>query len=225
MIQGIVGLPGSGKTYYLSKLGLEAMKKGKKVYSNYKLEGAINYKELTELINVDDALILVDEINILCPSRKWDLLPTELLYWWSQTRKQQLDIYWTAQHQDRVDKAIKEVSAFIFKINALPFGIRIIQKFLPEQIGKAKRERFGFNIFLLKKNVFKKFNTYERITPAKYTYGTSQKRYYKRPYIPKEIFVKNFVKNKVFDERMAEMDKLYGPKKDLTKENQMLDLI
>lgn len=195
MVEGIVGLPGAGKTYYLSKIGLDAMKKGRKVYANYKLKGAIYFWEIEELQEIEDGVILIDEINLVASSRDWEELPGEQKYFWSQTRKQKLDIYWTAQHQDRVEKIVREVSNFIWKINILPFGIRVMTKYLPEQINKTKRERFGTRIFTIHKEVFKQYNTWERLKPVSYIakkpyYGRKKhkwsKKYYpnKQPSIP-----------------------------------------
>ena len=158
MVEGFVGLPGSGKTYWLTKLGLDAVKKGRKVYANFKLEGAIYYKDLKDVQEIENGVILVDEINLSCPSRWWDRFPAYLAYFWSQTRKNQLDVYWTAQHQDRVDKIVREISNWIWKITNLPFGFRIMCQYLPEQINKTKREKFGTKIFHISKSVYNKYN-------------------------------------------------------------------
>ncbi len=203
MVEGFVGLPGSGKTYYISLLGLRAIKQGRKVYANYKLDGAIYYKDLMDILDVTDGVILVDEINLVCPSRWWDRFPPKLAYWWSQTRKSQLDVYWTSQHQDRVDKIVKEITNFIWEIHKLPFGFRSMGCYLPEQISKVKRESFGFKIFHISKKVFSHFNTYERIEIAQNLSAFPSSPYYARK--------KNFWrKPKVFRERMNEMDKQLG---------------
>lgn len=217
MVEGFVGLPGSGKTYYISKLALEEIKKGRKVYANYKLEGATYYEDLKEVCEVEKGIILVDEINLTCPSRWWDRFPPHLAYFWSQTRKQELDVYWTAQHQDRVDKIVREISNWIWKINYLPFRFRIMTKYLPEQINKVKKEKFGVKIFHIKKEVFKHYNTYERIRPAKYTLQEHY-RYRRHNYSPfaEKIIQESrrkFSKPKIFAARMKEMDEKYGPEK------------
>jgi hypothetical protein len=190
MVEGFVGLPGSGKTYWLSFLGLKAMKKGRKVYSNYKLEGAIPYFDLKDVQNVRNGVILVDEINLICPSRWWDKFPTYLAYWWSQTRKNELDVYWTSQHQDRVDKIVKEITNYIWEIRKFPLNFRMMNCYLPEQIGKVKRQSFGSKFFHLSKKTWKNFNTYERIEMPKRISGygfssssnyASKKTFWRKP--------------------------------------------
>lgn len=211
MVEGFVGLPGSGKTYWISRLGLEAIKKGRKVYSNFKLEGATYYKDLMDILDVSEGVILVDEINLVCPSRWWDRFPPKLAYWWSQTRKNQLDVYWTAQHQDRVDKIVKEITNYIWEIHRLPFRLRSMACYLPEQIGKVKRESFGFRFFVLSPKIWSHFNTYERIDIAKNLSAFPSSPYRRNNF---------WRKPKIFRDRMREMDKILGPDS-LDKDNQI----
>lgn len=177
MVEGFCGLPGAGKTYWISKLGLEAIKKGRKVYANFSLKGAEYYSDLRDLFEIRNGLILVDEINLLCPSRWWDRLPPHLAYFWSQTRKQQLDIYWTAQHPDRVDKIVREISNWIWLIRKLPFNCRFLEQYLPEQVNKVKKVNFGFKVFYINKGVYSRYNTYERVEEPGYVkYPTKEFR-------------------------------------------------
>lgn len=163
MVEGFTGLPGSGKTYYLTKLGLEALKQGRKVYANFKIEGANYFQNLTDVFNLTEGVILVDEINLSCASRFWAKFPPELAYFWSQTRKFKLDIYWTAQHIDRVDKIIREITNYAWTIKKLPFGIFLARQFLPEHITKEKRYCYQNKFFILNKKIYTKYNTYELI--------------------------------------------------------------
>jgi hypothetical protein len=163
MVEGFTGLPGAGKTYWLSKLGLDAIKAGRPVYANYTLEGAIRYKNLSEVFKVRQGVILVDEINLVCPSRWWNKFPPELAYFWSQTRKFSLDIYWTSQHIDRVDKIIREISNWVWTINRYPFGFFLARQYLPEHVTKERRRHFTLKFFRLKKEVYTKYNTFEAI--------------------------------------------------------------
>ena len=218
MVEGFVGLPGSGKTYWLSRLGLRAMKQKRKVYANYKLEGAVYYKDLKEVLDVREGVILVDEINLICPARWWDRFPTYLAYWWSQTRKSQLDVYWTAQHQDRVDKIIREITNWIWEVHFLPFRFRFMNCFLPEQISKVRRRSFGFHLFFLHSGIWKHFNTFERVDiPAR----ISKQSFYpmRKTYASNKNFWR---KPKVFAKRMSEADRLYALNPSLTEKDQVV---
>jgi len=93
MVIGFVGLPGSGKTYYVTKLALDDIKKGIKVYSNFYIVGATMYDDLeTVLTSIEKEItleqgsfvasgkpfydfkptkttVIIDEINLVCPAR------------------------------------------------------------------------------------------------------------------------------------------------------------
>lgn len=161
MVEGFTGLPGSGKTYYLAKVGLEAIKKGRPVWANFTLEGANHFHKLNETFNVREGVILVDEINLVCPSRWWNKFPPELAYYWSQTRKMKLDIYWSAQHVDRVDKIIREISNFVWIMRKFPFGWFRASCFVPEHIAKEKKQAITSKFFRIDKKIASKYDTYE----------------------------------------------------------------
>jgi len=166
MIIGITGLPGSGKTYYLAKKGLAEKKKGRDVFANFGLEGAIKFTDLNQVFKEEKGLVLVDEINLLCPSRWWDKFPMKQAYYWSQSRKLGLDIYWSAQHIDRVDKIIREISNWVWELKSLPFGITVMNQYLPTEIKKKRKTSYGFKAFIKGPAVWDKYDTFEKIKPA-----------------------------------------------------------
>ena len=179
MIEGIVGLPGSGKTYYLAKIGLTEMKKKRKVYANFKLSGAYYYKDLTELVGLRSGVILVDEINIFYSSRFWRSLPPQIMYFWAQSRKMKLDLYWTSQHLARIDTIIREITNWVWLCQKFsPFNLFTLFKvslYTPESIYQAKSRAFLTNYFFLNKKICNSFNTYEIIElPAHLTSQHSQ---------------------------------------------------
>lgn len=167
MIEGIVGLPGSGKTYYLAKIGLTEMKKGRKVYANFKLSGAFYYKDLTELVGLRSGVILVDEINIFFSSRFWRSLPPQIMYFWAQSRKMKLDLYWTSQHLSRIDTIIREITNWVWLCQKIsPFNLFTLFKtslYTPESIYHLKNRAFLTNYFFLNKKIYNSYNTYEII--------------------------------------------------------------
>lgn len=163
MVEGFFGLPGSGKTYFLSLIGLKAIKDGRKVFANFKLTGAEYFCDIFEVINIRKGVILIDEINLSFPSRIWDRLPPQFLYFWSQTRKMELDIYYSSQHPDRVDKVIKEISNWAWWVYKLPFRFHMAKKFLPEHINKEKRKNYQMKLFRRNKETQEAYNTMELI--------------------------------------------------------------
>lgn len=163
MVYGIYGLPGAGKTFLLARIGLRAIKEKRKVWANFKLQGAKYFSTLEELRHIREGVILLDEANLSFPSRMWVKMPPEFLYFWSQTRKMQLDIYMSSQHPDRLDKVPKEIMNWAYVCKKLPFKFHIALKFLPEEIGKAKRKLYGILIWRRSKKVENSYNTWEFI--------------------------------------------------------------
>lgn len=171
MVEGFIGLPGSGKTYLLAKRGLEDIQKGKEVWANFHLEGAKYFSKLPEVISYIrkkllakekiKMTILIDEINLSFPSRMWAKVPGWVLYFWSQTRKFGLDIYYTSQSFKRVDTVIREITNFVWIVQPFLFGYRRASMIVPEDVEIQKKDIIERNYFRLDKKVFSKYNTYE----------------------------------------------------------------
>jgi len=178
---GIVGLPGSGKTYQATAKALFALECGQEVYANYSIKGCHKFKELEETFGLKKACIIVDEINIICPSRFWQSFPPEMAYYWSQTRHRGIDIFWTAQHEDRVDKTVREITNFIWTCQdysvRLPrrkgeyegrvlLSLHAMQLWHPEHIRKEKKKPIRAQFFRIRKDVREAYDTYEDIEIA-----------------------------------------------------------
>ena len=63
MVQGVFGLPGSGKSTYLAKLAKKAFKKYDRVYSNFYIDGCykLDFDSLG-LVDYSDCLIFRQSI-------------------------------------------------------------------------------------------------------------------------------------------------------------------
>lgn len=214
MVIGIVGIPGSGKTYYATEIALEHLNKGVQVFSNYYIEGATMYDDLeTVLFDVQKRVqneynnfvkgggmfydfkpcpvtIIVDEINLVCPARYWDSFNPKLAYFWSQSRKLGLTLLWTAQHQDRVDKIVREITNFIWVCKEYDFTIKYKRKdkqifnihrsllYDILKVDSVKARPIITNWFKIKSKVWKKYSTYFMIKlPDRIVKGFNKKRW------------------------------------------------
>jgi len=63
--------------------------------------------------------VLLDELNLWAPSRLWQKLGIGVLNRWAYTRKDGLEILWSAQHEARVDKVAREVTDFIWTCKSM----------------------------------------------------------------------------------------------------------
>jgi len=162
MVTGFTGLPGAGKTYWAVREARDAILAGRDVYANFDIIGARKFSDLQQVLTVRNGVIIIDEINLVCPSRWWNKFPPELAYFWSQTRKFGLDIFWTAQHVDRVDKIIREISNYVWKLKKMetPFGsIHFANKFQPELISREGAKSEASEFFFIRKSVYQNYDT------------------------------------------------------------------
>jgi hypothetical protein len=129
MVEGYVGLPGYGKTYAMVSRALEvARRKGhqSEIFSNVPLVG-IRFtliESFEELVGCQNGTILLDELGVWMSSRDSMKLPKPVRDMLAQHRKNGLDLYWTAQHENRVDSIIRELTAICWRCRKLPyFGV------------------------------------------------------------------------------------------------------
>lgn len=111
MIEGYIGRPGSGKSYTLSERALREVDRGRDVFCNYRLDGT-TYFVPEQLFDLPPGLIVIDEAHLWFSARQAMNLPPAWLAGLSQTRKNGWDLLWAAQHENRVDRVIRDVSSW-----------------------------------------------------------------------------------------------------------------
>lgn len=114
MIRGYFGLPGSGKTYAMTRDAIRECK-GRVVYTNYDVdipdaEEIIKLKRPQELVSVKNGLCLIDEAGLWLPSFIWKRIPEQLIWQLAQVRKNGIDLFYTAQNPARVVKVLREIT-------------------------------------------------------------------------------------------------------------------
>lgn len=141
-----MGIPGSGKSYALVLKGLEALAlpRPRPVYANFGFirENVYRYlrsrkrlphreavlrtdmiheiHDYSELLNVHDGVLLFDEAHMWLPSRQFDLIPVEVIAFWSQHRKVGVDVYLATQRYGSVDAIVRELVAFVYWARPAP---------------------------------------------------------------------------------------------------------
>jgi len=120
MIEGIVGLPGYGKTLFLVKRLIEAKGAGRTVYANFSSrKGRWDRLGWKSLIDHEDCVIGIDEAHMWFPARGYQNTTQNELGYFQQHRKAGVDLLWTAQNVARVDVALRELTAFFWKVDKL----------------------------------------------------------------------------------------------------------
>lgn len=124
MITGYFGLPGSGKTTFLTMLAqkqLKSMAKGKSPYkhilTNFYCDGCekIDFDDLGRY-QFDNALILLDEITIDADNRDFKSFGKEKVTFFVLHRHYCCDIVYFTQQWDAVDKKIRSLTSNLFYV-------------------------------------------------------------------------------------------------------------
>lgn len=143
MISGIFGLPGSGKSLYLSMLAHRAVhgknlnfsnqnysmfKSYDKVFTDFPFPGAYQLDfDLLGKVRFEKCLILIDEIMMFCDSRNFKTFSDELKFFFSQHRKFEIDIVYASQAYDDVDKKIRNLTDSYYYICRWMFHYSVVK--------------------------------------------------------------------------------------------------
>lgn len=113
MIEGYIGRPGSGKSYTLTARAIEFAKRGRQVFANYPIDHENCWTFTPEqLLDLPPGVIVIDEAHLWFPARMSLKLPPSWLAMLSQTRKNGWDLLWCAQHENRVDRVIRDITSW-----------------------------------------------------------------------------------------------------------------
>jgi hypothetical protein len=188
VIEGYIGRPGEGKTYTLVYRALKAHRRYETVYANF-VVGVPNLQLLEgpeDLLEIGPGLVLIDEAHLWFPSRLSMKLPPSMLMKLSQTRKAGWDMWWTAQHESRVDRVLRDVTNWMHLSSAWfkrwnPAGdyplFFTARTWEPERFRKAKKD-VGWVIRPYLSRVASAYDTSETLKVAGHV--AAQRDYYRK---------------------------------------------
>lgn len=125
MIIGVFGLPGMGKSCFLTKCAMMCLK-GKtfmgvkpkeKVFTNFECQGCykLDFEKLG-LYDFSNSLILIDEIMLFADTRNYKTFPEHLKSFFAKHRHANIDILWCSQYWDDCDKKIRVLTQQFYLI-------------------------------------------------------------------------------------------------------------
>lgn len=118
-IEGYIGRPGSGKSYTLTARALSEANKGRMVFANYPIDHPNCWVFLPDqMMDLPPGVVVIDEAHLWFPSRMSLKLPVEWLATLSQTRKNRWDLLWAAQHESRIDRVVRDNTAWMWLCSA-----------------------------------------------------------------------------------------------------------
>lgn len=162
MIEAFTGLPGQGKTYNMVRKAYIQHKRGRKVFANFSTTFATYYKELDEIYNVKNALILIDEAGIYLPAQAWQKIPFEFMRAIRQHRHNGLDMWYTAQDMQDVSTALRRVTQFEHNFN------KVAMFCFSKSFNPKTKEKYGFDFHILSKKIFKLYDTNYEVELGEY---------------------------------------------------------
>lgn len=173
MIYGVCGLPGDGKSYFMSVMIDEAMKEKRTVFSNYPFPGAyvLTFEDLIESSFPEGSLLCIDEANAWFRNRDWAKLPKEAFLFFMHHRHFKLDMVLIAQMPTTIDINIRDIVSYWIwasatfhpwkKVNDQPKAILFkYSYFLTIEDMIAGRFRIKRRRMFAKQKIFKKFDSY-----------------------------------------------------------------
>lgn len=130
LIIAFTGLPGAGKTGYMSLLASMASAAGWRVVSNYTLACAAARVRSFDDLQQRSTLICLDEFQLIAGSRNFTSKLNKSISEWIELdiRKPQNALFYTAQDFNMVDVNARRLTSYIFDCTLVPGrGYTIVQ--------------------------------------------------------------------------------------------------
>lgn len=184
MVTGYFGLPGSGKTTFLTRIAQKELKqiaKGKSPYchilTNFYCRGCekVDYRQLGNY-EISNSLILLDEITLDADSRNFKQFDEAHKQFFLLHRHYNCDVIYFTQQYDGVDKKIRDITSnlyfvkkhWIFSIATKIYRTLDINEFTKDIVQGYRFanffERFGKNVIQIcvRPLWYKFFDSWER---------------------------------------------------------------
>jgi zona occludens toxin (predicted ATPase) len=164
----VCGLPGSGKSYFMTNEIVKARNRGKKIFTNYPIKGCyvLKYEDLIRSAFPENSLICIDEANTWFNSRKWKDFPVEAFSFFMHHRHFKLDMILIAQIPTTIDVNIRDIVTYYIWSKALylPFTDKVMlfnyYYFYSVDDLVNFRNVYRVDRILPRKKVFDEFDTY-----------------------------------------------------------------
>ena len=113
----ITAPPSSGKSYVVTKMAIDHMRSGRRVFTNYPIHYNNGREKFTSLVlkrdmlltyNFSGSVIIVDEAHQWWWSRNFKQFNDDFKNWFSSLAQREISLYYVVQHEDRVDTIIND---------------------------------------------------------------------------------------------------------------------
>jgi len=165
-VTAFVGMPGSGKTYALAKLGTEALKRGERVVSNagFDLAGSEVLSTFDDFAALEGPVTVVwDELPLYFNARKWAEFPDSMLYKFTQIRKDGIRLYYSAIHESMIDVNIRRVTFWFWHCRAVTSRFLRRELYPPEVFRKSDQKPYRREWLYVTSDVTDTYDTLRKV--------------------------------------------------------------
>lgn len=137
----LIGKKGSGKTTQLTKIALQNIRKGRKVYSTVRIPGTfqIDPQSLDKGMTIDPgSVLLIDEVGMIWDNRQFKSFSTNTRDFFKLQRHAGITCYMFSQTTD-VDKKLRDLCDEIWLCKNI-FRVFSLQRLIIKKIGVTKDE-------------------------------------------------------------------------------------
>ncbi len=142
----VFGKKGSGKTTLLTKIAIQNIRKGRKVYSNVAIPGTYFYnpEDIGKITFDPESVVLCDEISILFHSRNFKSFDQEKIEWFKLQRHYKVTFFACSQSWEDYDKVLRILTDEIWLsksfLRVFTIRRRIIKRII---VGTAGEDQSG----------------------------------------------------------------------------------
>lgn len=158
MIEAYCGRPGAGKTYSMVARALKQVGK-RPIFSNMAVDWAQPINCWEELVGCSNGLVLIDEAPLWFDARQFNKLPFEVRSFFAQSRKQGIDMWFTAQSFEGVDVALRRLCAIIWQCQR--YGPYVFSTGNDPDVSSGKGRVFARRIVRIKKAICERYDTFQ----------------------------------------------------------------
>lgn len=163
-VTAAVGMPGSGKTYYLAQRAWRARLEGVPVYSNagFDIEWAPRDGLQTRAHTLESfgdfarvegpALVVWDELPLYFSARNWSSFPDGMLYKFTQIRKDGVRMAYSTIHEMMVDSVLRRITFWWWECHAITRRTLVRRLYPPSEFRK-EGSRKGFRTEFVRVNL------------------------------------------------------------------------
>lgn len=137
MVLGVFGLPGAGKTTFLTKCAVKSLS-GKRfmglpphqrVFTTFACPGCYKLDPyMLGKVDIQDSLLLIDEISSFFDSREWKTFPPHVRTWFQLHRHFRCDVIFCSQFFSDADCRLRNLASAYYLLENFWFGFSVVKR-------------------------------------------------------------------------------------------------